>query len=77
MQWFRKHRGNMDEGAKARLVHSLWLTEALQSGREYPRIPVRPVVTGGFARLLARANGTDLTRRWWDAALARVNGPED
>ncbi len=64
--------GPMDDGARARLVHSLWLTRALESGREYPRIPVRPVVTGGFSRLLARSNGRQLADRWWQRALARL-----
>jgi hypothetical protein len=74
MDWrFWKSARDMDEGAKARRVHSLWLTAAIESGREYPRIPVRPVVTGGFSRLLTRPNGQDLARRWWDAALARVD----
>ncbi|HYE63679.1 MAG TPA: hypothetical protein VD997_16935 [Phycisphaerales bacterium] len=74
MDWrFWKHRGSMDEGARARLEHSIWLTDAIESGREYPRIPTRPVVTGGFSRLLVRRNGPDLARRWWDAALSRVN----
>ena len=65
--------GWMDEGAKARQAHSRWLTRAVESGREYPRIPVRPVATGGFARLLARPNGMELAARWWERALDQVD----
>ena len=74
MNWrFWKNADDMDEGARARRLHSLWLTAAIESGREYPRIPTRPVVTGGFSRLLARRNGQTLAEQWWDAALARVD----
>jgi hypothetical protein len=63
----------MDEGDFACLLHSRWLSEAMRTGRRYPRIPTRPVITGGFAPLMNRANGPDLARRWWKAALARVD----
>ena len=69
-KWFKAW---MDEGQKARLVHSQWLTHALRSGKPYPRIPVRPVITGGFSRLLSRPRGSDLARRWWEIALERVD----
>ena len=73
MNWrFWKSHG-MDDGAQARLLHSLWLTRALESGREYPRIPVRPVVLGGFAPLMSRPHGPEHARRWWEAALERVD----
>jgi hypothetical protein len=72
MQWRFWEHEEMDEGEKARLVHSQWLTEALASGKPYPRIPVRPVVTGGFSRLMSRARGTELAQRWWEIALTRV-----
>lgn len=74
MDWrFWKNNSGMDEGAKARRAHSLWLTQAVESQRDYPRIPVRPVVTGGFSRLLDRANGSHLADRWWTTALTRVD----
>jgi hypothetical protein len=73
MNWRFWKSHNMDDGARARLEHSLWLTRALESGREYPRIPVRPVATGGFAALMARPHGPELADRWWKAALARVD----
>jgi hypothetical protein len=73
MNWRFWKSHNMDEGARARLEHSLWLTRALESNHPYPRIPTRPVATGGFAPLLSRPHGTTLANRWWDAALARVD----
>jgi hypothetical protein len=74
MNWrIWKNLGHMDDGAKARLTHSLWLTKALDSNREYPRIPTRPVITGGFARLLSRPNGHALAQRWWETALEKVD----
>jgi hypothetical protein len=56
-----------------RRQHSLWLTRALLSGREYPRIPVRAVARGGWSRLMARPGGPALAERWWAGALARVD----
>ena len=74
MQWrFREHDDQFDEGQKACLLHSRWLSQALASGKPYPRIPLRPVITGGFSRLMSRPRGPELARRWWEAALSRVD----
>ncbi|MDX2130875.1 MAG: hypothetical protein SFY69_02335 [Planctomycetota bacterium] len=56
-----------------RRQHSLWLTRALRSGREYPRIPIRSVNAGGFSRLMSRPGGPALAERWWARALDRVD----
>lgn len=60
-------------GEMMRNAHSAWLTEALASKREYPRIPVRRVDEGGFSKLLSMKNGEELAARWWDIALERVD----
>ncbi len=60
-------------GEMMRNAHSAWLTEALASGREYPRIPLRRSDEGGFGKLLARGNGQELAKKWWDVALERVD----
>jgi hypothetical protein len=73
MQWRFWEHEDIDEGDKARLVHSQWLTEALASGKPYPRIPVRPVITGGFSRLMSSRHGPNLAERWWELALERVD----
>jgi hypothetical protein len=74
MQWrFWEHGDSMDEGEKACLVHSHWLSQALNSNKSYPRIPVRPVVTGGFSRLLSKPGGPRLAELWWEAALSRID----
>lgn len=72
MKWRFWNDDSLDLAERARREHSEWLTRAMASSREYPRIPVRPVVTGGFSRLLSRGNGAELARRWWEAALARM-----
>jgi hypothetical protein len=67
------HGLGLSVGEMMRNAHSAWLTEALASKREYPRIPIRRVDEGGFSKLLARDNGEALAARWWDAALERVD----
>lgn len=56
-----------------RRQHSLWLTRAATSRKEYPRIPVRAVGAGGFTRLMTRPGGPALAERWWASALRRVD----
>ena len=73
MQWRFWEHEDLDEGERACLVHSQWLSHALETGKAYPRIPVRPVITGGFSRLLTRPGGRELASRWWEVALARVD----
>lgn len=66
-------RRRMLTGEVARRQHSMWLTRAFQVGREYPRIPVRAISSGGFTRLMTRPGGPALAERWWARALDRVD----
>ncbi|MBU6412383.1 MAG: hypothetical protein KGS45_02830 [Planctomycetes bacterium] len=63
----------MTAGERARLLHSRWLTEALRSGRDLPRIPLRRVEEGGWEELLAKPKGRDVAERWWRRALRWVD----
>lgn len=64
-----------DPGQRARAVHSVWLTWALDQQVRMPRIPTRPVSQGGFERMMANQAGREHAQKWWDAALKRVHGP--
>lgn len=64
-----------DPGAKARREHSEWLTWALRSGKNFPRIPLRASSSGGWDWLTATPHGRGLAGRWWKAALRRIIGP--
>lgn len=64
-----------DHGAAARAAHSMWLTRAVASRKNYPRIPVRPVSEGGFDRLTSTPAGRILCDGWWYLALDRVDNP--
>jgi hypothetical protein len=72
--------GVPDKGAEFRRVHEEWLNRALvyerQSGREYPRIPLRRVDAGGFGPLLERPHGVERARRWWELVLERLDPVE-
>lgn len=59
-------------GERARQLHSRWLTQALRSGKEMPRIPLRRVEDGGWEELLAKPRGRDVADRWWRRALRWV-----
>lgn len=73
MFWNRLLQRIKDPGELARAQHSIWLTQALASGKPYPRIPLKPVRDGGFSKLMARPHGPDRAAQWWDAALAKVH----
>jgi len=53
--------------------HARWLTRAIRSGREYPRIPCRRVADGGFARLMATRDGRKIAQGWWYRALEELD----
>lgn len=61
-----------DPGARFRAEHSAWLTRAFRSGLQYPRIPAKPTMTGGFERLMKLPTGPMRTERWWTIALGRI-----
>jgi hypothetical protein len=65
-------RGFLTASEKATQEHSAWLTAALRSKQELPRIPVRRADTGGFDALRNRPSGKDHAERWWALALERV-----
>jgi len=78
MFWNARQRLLDSFGARARRVHSIWLTRAVCEGRVYPRIPTRRVDLGGFDSLMRREGGPQLAERWWTIALLRVEvGDED
>lgn len=61
-----------EAGARARRVHSVWLSRALQRGRVLPRIPTKPVSDGGFAAIMTTREGSQWAQEWWDEALEQA-----
>lgn len=59
-------------GAVARRLHSQWLTQAVESSRPYPRIPLRRVSEGGFSNLSQTPDGRVLCDGWWYLAFEQV-----
>lgn len=79
MAWFTLRHGagsGRDKPAEFRRVHEEWLTRALRSRRDYPRIPTRRVDEGGFDAMMSRAEGQEHARLWWDRALDRLDPVE-
>ena len=52
--------------------HAQWLTRATRLGYRCPRIPVRKVSEGGFARLMTSRAGRLYAAGWWESALDRL-----
>ncbi|MCC6428934.1 MAG: hypothetical protein IT435_19200 [Phycisphaerales bacterium] len=74
MLWNPFRRAHVPErGEVARRVHSAWLSDALASGRAYPRIPLRRVDEGGFSVLMGTSYGSQLSEAWWVMTLDQVN----
>ena len=44
-------------------------------GRSLPRIPVRKVSEGGFARLMSTPAGRYRAERWWERTLDNLGDP--
>ena len=61
-------------GIRERMIlqHARWLTWAMRHEPSLPRIPVRKVSEGGFARLMSTPAGRYTAERWWDRALERM-----
>jgi hypothetical protein len=55
--------------AAMRLLHSVWLTKALQRGSRPPRIPTRKVEDGGWAKLMETPEGRAWAEEFWQGAL--------
>lgn len=51
---------------------SAFLTWALRTGVEVPRIPRRRVDEGGFKQLLALPGARERIGHWWDCTLDRI-----
>lgn len=74
--FFSRIRSILDlaqRGAIARRLHSLWLTKAVETNRQYPRIPIRRVSEGGFSDLTSTPEGRVLCDGWWYLALDQVD----
>ncbi len=63
----------LDPAEVARRIHSRWLSRALSTKKEYPRIPVRPVDEGGFSGLMQTEEGRASAEAWWEQALEMVD----
>lgn len=63
------------ESRAARMIreHSRWLTRAVRGNRSYPRIPVRRVSDGGFARLMSTRQGRRYAEQWWAGTLEKID----
>lgn len=73
MQFHHFRRKNtLNPGQRMILEHARWLSWALRHRRRLPRIPVRKVSEGGFARLMATRRGREFAADWWDETLEQV-----
>ena len=76
MFWRVSRPGLPDPAALFRRIHERWLTRAMQSGKPYPRIPIRRVDElgrGGFDDVRTRPEARARADRWWSLALDRVD----
>jgi hypothetical protein len=55
--------------AAMRLLHSVWLTKALQQGARPPRIPTRKVEDGGWGSMMETPEGRAWAEEFWQGAL--------
>lgn len=75
MIWdFLRKKSLEDAGELARRQHSQWLTDALETGKDVPRIPLRRVDQGGFSRHMERKTGPGRAEQWWRLALEQTPG---
>lgn len=72
-RWFGE-RSPLPAGLRMIREHSAWLTRMLgRSGdRRVPRIPVRRVSEGGFAKMMSTPAGRHRAERWWDRTLEKI-----
>lgn len=63
----------IDPGEQARLLHSRWLTDALASRRDYPRIPLHAVGSVDEDDAAEREQRRDRGERWWRLALEQMD----
>jgi hypothetical protein len=76
---FRRH-GRISAAQRMIIEHSRWLTRMLSlefweklRGGGMPRIPVRKVSEGGFARLMSTPAGRYRAERWWERTLEQLD----
>jgi hypothetical protein len=61
---------NLEARAAAmRLLHSAWLTRAMQRGQRPPRIPTRKVEDGGWGSMMETPDGRAWAEEFWQGAL--------
>jgi len=70
-----QHRSIRDTGALFRAQHARFLTLAMRSGCRYPRIPTKPVDSGGFSGLMKLSTGEKRAAMWWACAIDLVEDP--
>jgi hypothetical protein len=70
--FFRRNNYPSGPGERMVMEHARWLSWALRHRPHLPRIPVRKVSEGGFARLMATHRGREFAAEWWEDALDRV-----
>ena len=74
MLWSGRNNDDKDRRAwLARRIHEAWLSRAVESGRAYPQIPLRPVSEGGFGPVVATPTGRAWAEGWWSEALGQVD----
>lgn len=69
---FFRRENSLSPGERMVMEHARWLSWALRHRRRLPRIPVRKVSEGGFARLMATRRGRAFAADWWEDALERT-----
>lgn len=69
--FFHRMEDALEAGARARLLHGSWLSQAMSGHLAgIPRIPVKRVSEGGFSGLMRTIEGRAWAERWWDSAWA-------
>ena len=70
---FHNRARALERGELARRHTSAWLTWAMtQRGESLPRIPVRPVHSGGWKFLRKTPFGRWIAWAWWEQAFSRI-----
>lgn len=70
---FHNRARMLEKGELARRHTSVWLTWAMtQRESDLPRIPVRPVRSGGWVFLRKHPLGRWIAWAWWEEAFSRI-----
>lgn len=74
---FQRREDFLEAGARARLVHQLWLNRALERPRgSWPVIPLRRVSDGGFDGLMRTREGRAWAAMWWASTWGILDDDE-